>query len=57
MTGFRRYAVSDKQVCLALFDSNGPEFFDSTERVEKDGFAPGMDKVQMIRKLKQNAQA
>ena len=121
MTDFRRYAVSDKEACLALFDSNVPEFFDpaeradfgtflddpggeyfivqqdgavigcggfarlqaigeagdftevelfttqlvapffarlgfAIERVEKDGFAPGLDKVQMIRKLTQNAE-
>ena len=34
MTDFRRYAVSDKEACLALFDSNVPEFFDPAERAD-----------------------
>ncbi len=29
---FRPYAVTDKTACLALFDSNVPRYFDSSER-------------------------
>lgn len=32
MTIVRPYAIGDKDACLALFDSNVPNFFDSTER-------------------------
>ena len=32
MTIVRPYAIGDKNACLALFDSNVPDFFDPTER-------------------------
>ncbi len=32
MTTVRPYAIGDKHACLALFDSNVPDFFDPTER-------------------------
>ena len=32
MIDVRPYAIDDKNACLALFDSNVPDFFDPTER-------------------------
>ncbi|MEO9599355.1 GNAT family N-acetyltransferase [Parasphingorhabdus sp.] len=43
MTHVRPYALSDKQACLAIFDSNVPDFFDSTERPDFAGFLDGPD--------------
>ena len=38
MTRVRPYALGDKDACLALFDSNVPTFFDSTERTLFEDF-------------------
>lgn len=38
MTSVRPYALSDKQACLAIFDGNVPDFFDSTERSDFAAF-------------------
>lgn len=38
---FRPYQSADKAACLALFDSNVPEFFDSSERAMFAEFLDG----------------
>lgn len=40
---FRPYAVTDKAACLALFDSNVPRYFDSSERTDFADFLDGPD--------------
>ena len=34
----RNYRVEDKQVCLAIFDSSVPDYFDISEREELEHF-------------------
>lgn len=40
----RAQEISDRDACLALFDSNTPRFFAAAER---DGYAPGSDRHDM----------
>jgi GNAT superfamily N-acetyltransferase len=35
---FRRYLASDRDACLAIFDSDVPEFFDASERGKFEQF-------------------
>lgn len=43
MANVRRFAVADKQACLAIFDGNVPDFFDAGEREDFAAFldSPG----------------
>ncbi|MEP0730028.1 MAG: GNAT family N-acetyltransferase [Parasphingorhabdus sp.] len=43
MARVRPYALPDKQACLSAFDSNVPKFFDSTERLDFEGFLDDPD--------------
>ena len=46
MTTARPYAPADRDACLALFDSNVPEFFTTEER---PGFADWLDRAEAYR--------